>query len=117
MQNSDAACGWRADRSLADAGVVVDQGAHTIDLARWLVGDIERVSGQLTTQITERPIPDGEQRRQVTTDDKHSALAEFENGAVSVFQGSRIATGREADNSISVHGSEGDTRIHPPTIK
>lgn len=103
----DAAWGWRAEKSQAGAGVVGDQGAHTLDLARWLVGNIDRVCGQLATQITERPSHDGGEQRPVTTDDEYSALAAFENGAIGVFQGSRIATGRKADNSISVYGSEG----------
>ncbi|MDL5363263.1 Gfo/Idh/MocA family protein [Halalkalicoccus sp. NIPERK01] len=98
---------WRTDEERAGTGVLGDVGSHTIDLARWLIGDVERVSGQLTIQIPERPAPDGDGTREVTTDDEYSAIAEFDSGAVGVFEGSRVATGRKADNSIEVYGSEG----------
>lgn len=57
---------WRCDAEIAGSGVVGDIGSHTIDLARWIVGDIDRVSGSFTTQITERPSPDGNGSREVT---------------------------------------------------
>jgi len=98
---------WRCDQSIAGSGVVGDVGSHTIDLARWIVGDIERVTGSLKTQISERPAPDGEGTRKVTTDDEYSALVEFKNGAQGVLEGSRVATGRKADNAIEIYGSEG----------
>jgi predicted dehydrogenase len=98
---------WRTDEERSGNGVLGDVGSHTFDLARWLVGDVDRVVGQLTTQITERPLPDGDGSRAVTTDDEYSAVAEFNSGAVGVFEGSRIATGRKADNSIEIYGSEG----------
>ena len=98
---------WRCDAEVSGTGVVGDVGSHTIDLVRWIVGDIDRLSGSLVTQVTERPDPDGEGTRPVTTDDEYSALVEFENGAEGVLEGSRIATGRKADNAIEIYGSEG----------
>ncbi|GGN94372.1 MULTISPECIES: Gfo/Idh/MocA family protein [Haloarcula] len=97
---------WRNDEASAGSGAVGDVGAHTIDLARFLVGDLERVSGHLETFIHERPTGDGE-REPVTTDDEYSALAAFENGAMGVFEGSRVATGRKGDNTVEVYGSKG----------
>jgi len=98
---------WRCDAEVSGTGVVGDVGSHTIDLVRWIVGDIDRLSGSLVTQVTERPDPDGDGTRPVTTDDEYSALIEFENGAEGVLEGSRIATGRKADNAIEIYGSEG----------
>lgn len=107
LADPEAPWNWRCDASVAGSGVLGDVGSHTIDLARWLVGDIDRLSGSLSTQITERPDPDGEGTREVTTDDEYSALVKFENGAEGVLEGSRIATGRKADNSVEIYGSEG----------
>jgi predicted dehydrogenase len=107
LADPEAPWNWRCDEGAAGSGVVGDVGAHTVDLARWIVGDIEQVTGSLTTQITERPAPDGDGTREVTIDDEYSALIRFENGTEGVLEGSRIATGRKADNSIEIYGSKG----------
>jgi predicted dehydrogenase len=107
----DTEWSWRNDEETAGSGVVGDVGSHTIDLARWLVGDIDQVSGHLETFITERPVADEDETRPVTTDDEYSALVEFENGAVGVFEGSRVATGKKGGNTIEVYGSEGGFRF------
>jgi len=111
---------WRLDADLAGSGVLGDLGAHTIDLARFLVGDevgeIDRLSGQLRTFVDERPVDgdnegdgsDGsDETREVTVDDAYSAQVSFESGAVGTFEGSRYAAGRKNDHSIEIYGSEG----------
>jgi predicted dehydrogenase len=111
---------WRLDADLAGSGVLGDLGAHTIDLARFLVGDevgeIDRLSGQLRTFVDERPVDgnnggdgsDGsDETRAVTVDDAYSAQVSFESGAVGTFEGSRYAAGRKNDHSIEIYGSEG----------
>jgi len=98
---------WRCSEEASGLGAVGDVGSHTVDLARWLVGDINHVTGSLSTQVADRPDPDGEGTRPVTTDDEYSALVEFENGATGVLEGSRVATGRKADNAIEIYGSKG----------
>ena len=102
---------WRNDAGTAGTGAVGDQGSHTIDLAQWFIGDIDRLSGHLKTFITERPVGNGDESRPVTTDDEYAALAEFENGAMGVFEGSRVATGKKGGNEIEVYGSEGGFRF------
>jgi predicted dehydrogenase len=111
LADPDSPWSWRLDQGLAGSGVLGDLGAHTIDLARFLVGDsagaIERVSGHLRTFVEERPAPDGEGTRPVTVDDAYTAQAEFETGAVGTFEGSRYARGHENDHRIEIHGSAG----------
>ena len=102
---------WRNDAETAGTGSLGDQGSHTLDLARWLVGDIERVTGHLETFVTERPAPDGDETRPVTTDDEYSALATFENGPTGVFEASRVAPGHKSGNTVEVYGSEGGFRF------
>jgi|AntDeeMinimDraft_4_1070355.scaffolds.fasta_scaffold05231_3 predicted dehydrogenase len=101
---------WRNDADSAGTGALGDQGSHTLDLAQWLVGDIDRVTGHLETFITERTTDDGD-TRPVTTEDEYSALAEFENGAMGVFEASRVAPGHKGNNDIEVYGSEGGFRF------
>jgi len=106
---------WRMDAELAGSGALGDLGAHTVDLARFLVGeragDIERVSGHLETFVEERPAYDDagdiEEHRPVTVDDAYTAQAAFENGAVGTFEASRFATGHKNDHTIEIHGSKG----------
>ena len=62
---------WRFDKSLAGSGALGDLGAHVIDLARYLVGDVESVSGTTRTFKEGRDV-----------DDAFEAAVRFENGAV-----------------------------------
>jgi predicted dehydrogenase len=113
LVDPDAPWSWRNSKELAGSGALGDLGAHTIDLARFLVGeaagDITRLSGQLRTFVDERPA--GEETRAVTVDDAYTAQASFENGAVGTFEASRFATGHKNDHAIEIHGSEGSVRF------
>ena len=120
LADPEAPWAWRMDAELAGSGALGDLGAHTVDLARFLVGeqagDIERVSGHLQTFVDERPIyaDDGEtieEYRPVTVDDAYSAQAEFENGAVGSFEASRFATGHKNDHTIEIQGSDGSLKF------
>ncbi|AHG01858.1 oxidoreductase (plasmid) [Halostagnicola larsenii XH-48] len=102
---------WRNNVERAGYGQVGDVGSHTIDLARWLVGEITDVSGRLATLVDERPAADDESARPVTTDDIYLATASFESGAVGVFEGSSVASGHKATNAIEIIGSEGAVRF------
>ena len=110
LVDPEAPWSWRNDAYLAGSGALGDLGAHTIDLARWLVGDIAEVSGHLRTFVEERPTEDGESRP-VTVDDAYSAQAVFENGAMGTFEASRFATGHKNDHTIEINGSEGSLRF------
>ena len=56
---------WRFDKSLAGSGALGDLGAHVIDLARYLVGEIESVAG---VTATFKPGPRGRRRIRVRRD-------------------------------------------------
>ncbi|MBV0923039.1 Gfo/Idh/MocA family oxidoreductase [Halomicroarcula limicola] len=101
---------WRNDADVAGYGRVGDVGAHTIDLARWLVGDVERVAGTLSRFVEERPHPDDGTPTPVTTDDAYGALLRFESGAQGVIEGSRVATGHKNTNAIEIIGTDGAVR-------
>ena len=115
LVDPEAPWAWRLDEDLAGSGVLGDLGAHTIDLARFLVGEvageIERVSGHLQTFVDERPVPGEDETRPVTVDDAYSAQAAFENGAAATFEASRFATGHKNDHAIAIHGSKGSVRF------
>ena len=99
---------WRLDRAQAGSGALGDLGAHVVDLARYLVGEIRDVCGHLETFIKERPLPGHpETRGAVTVDDASLALARFENGAIATIEASRMAPGRKNWNRFEINGSTG----------
>lgn len=107
---------WRMRKETAGSGAHGDLGAHIVDLARFLVGNIQHVVGELKTFITERPgegtsdgitATAGEGTEQVTVDDASLFLAKFENGALGSFEATRLAPGRKNFNRIEINGSKG----------
>jgi len=109
---------WRLDADAAGSGALGDLGAHTIDLASFLVGDavggVDRVSGQLRTFVDERPVHDDGAvtgYRDVTVDDAYTAQVAYESGATGTFEASRVAAGHTNDHAVAVHGSTGSLRF------
>jgi predicted dehydrogenase len=119
LVDPEAPWAWRMDAEMAGSGALGDLGAHTIDLANFLVGDrigaIDRVSGHLTTFVDERPVygDDGEvaEYRDVTVDDAYAAQVAYESGATGSFEASRVAEGHKNDHTVAVHGSEGSLKF------
>ncbi len=99
---------WRFRRSQG-ASTIADLGAHLIDLAGWMVGDVESVSAQSQTFVTERDDPDsgGSSRTEVDNDDASSALLRFHSGALGVFETAKISPRRPCDFVVEVNGSRG----------
>lgn len=107
---------WRMRAKDAGSGSHGDLGAHSIDLARYLVGEIGEVVGMKKTFITERPAEGtshgitataGEGTEQVTVDDASVFLAKFSNGAFGTFEATRLAPGRKNYNRFELNGSKG----------
>lgn len=97
---------WRLDASEAGSGALGDLGTHIIDLARFLVGEPARVSGQTATFIKERPSDTGA-TRSVGVDDAFVATVEFENGALGTLEATRFARGRKNHQVIEINGEKG----------
>ncbi|WP_433623537.1 Gfo/Idh/MocA family protein [Halomicrococcus sp. NG-SE-24] len=111
LADPDAPWSWRNSEEMAGSGALGDLGAHTIDLARFLVGNVERVSGHCQTFVDERPVEGEDETRPVTVDDAYSAQAELEDGAMATFEASRFATGHKNDHTVEVHGSKGSLKF------
>ncbi|NPD05577.1 Gfo/Idh/MocA family oxidoreductase [Nocardioides sp. zg-1308] len=113
----EAPMSWRLDKSQAGSGALGDIGAHIIDLAQFITGDsIRRVSGRLRTFVEERPLPSehsglsgtaGTGTGTVTVDDAATFLAEFDGGAMGVFEATRFANGRKNAIRVEINGSAG----------
>lgn len=103
---------WRFRRS-EGASTIADLGAHLIDLARWMVGDIASVSGQSQTFVDERRDPERPDSRLVAVDndDASSALLRFADGALGVFETAKVAPRRPCDFVVEINGSAGTLRF------
>ncbi|QIN83507.1 gfo/Idh/MocA family oxidoreductase [Rubrobacter tropicus] len=109
---------WRLQKELAGSGALGDIAAHSVDLARFLVGDVSEVVGMMETFIKERPLEEagaggglsasgGVETGEVTVDDAAAFLARFENGAIGTFEATRFAAGRRNQNGFEINGSKG----------
>jgi predicted dehydrogenase len=99
---------WRFRKERAGSGALGDIGSHSIDLARFLVGEIVEVCGELATFIEERPLVDDPTRKgKVTVDDAAAAVVRFDNGALGTIEGTRVAAGRKNYNRFEINGSKG----------
>ena len=99
---------WRLDRTKAGSGALGDIAAHSIDLARFLVGEISEVAGDLKTFIKTRPLPGHPKKKgRVTVDDAATALVRFRSGAIGTIEATRMAPGRKNFNRFEINGSRG----------
>ncbi len=99
---------WRLDKSQAGSGALGDIAAHSIDLARFLVGEIAEVAGDMKTFIKTRPlVGDPKKTGRVTVDDASTALVRFKNGAIGTIEATRMALGRKNYNRFEINGSRG----------
>lgn len=92
---------WRFNRAVAGAGALGDLGSHHIDLARFLVGEIQQVSARTRTFMPHRP------GGRVSNDDAFVAIAELEGGATATFEASRIAGNHNVTSRVEIDGSKG----------
>jgi len=88
------------------SGVLLGIGSHIIDLARFLVGEVEAVSGLVKTFNRSRTDRSGKTET-ITADEANYALVEFEGGAVGTLESAGISTGRKNQCTWEINGSRG----------
>ncbi len=99
---------WRLRKEAAGSGALGDIASHSLDLARFLVGEITEVTGALETFVKERPLPDNPRKKgKVTVDDASATVVRFAGGALGTIEASRFATGRKNYNRFEINGSKG----------
>jgi predicted dehydrogenase len=87
---------WRFDRAQAGTGAIGDLGAHIVDLARYLAGEIESISASVRSFVPGHEV-----------DDAFVATVEFAGGAIGTLESSRLARGRINQNTFELNGSAG----------
>jgi len=111
---------WHLQKKTAGSGAQNGINSHSVDLARFLVGEITSVVAMQTTFVKQRPLA-GEAagtfnaaggggegpKGQVTVEDAISMIVEFENGALGSFEASTFAPGRKNYNYFEIYGVKG----------
>jgi predicted dehydrogenase len=87
---------WRFHPDEAGSGSLGDLGAHVVDLAHFLVGDIASVSALVKTFLPGRQV-----------DDAIEAAVEFSGGPVGTIEATRLALGRRNSLQWEINGSKG----------
>jgi len=100
---------WRFEKRLG-ASTIADLGAHLIDLALWVVGDIDEVAAQSETFTRERS------GREVDVDEASSCLVRFAGGARGTFELTRVCARRPCDFFVEVNGTRGTLRFEYPRL-
>ena len=116
----NAPLSWRFQKKIAGSGTLGDIGTHVIDIARYLVGEIDEVCGTLKTHITERPFQQGAvdklgtvkleqnvKKAPVDVDDEVSFLLKFNNEAMGSIEATRNGWGRNNFITFEIHGETG----------
>jgi predicted dehydrogenase len=100
---------WRLQADQAGSGALGDLGAHLVDLAQYLTGElVTGVSAITETFVTERPVPGAPGRTgPVTVDDAAVFTARLGSGAVASFEATRFAAGRKNALRIELNGDRG----------
>jgi predicted dehydrogenase len=95
---------WRFERRLG-ASTFADLGSHLVDLALWIVGEIDEVAAQSETFTRLRS------GRAVDVDEASSALLRFAGGARGTLEVARVCARRPCDFVVEVNGTRGTLRF------
>ncbi|KDN21950.1 Gfo/Idh/MocA family protein [Amycolatopsis rifamycinica] len=106
LSDAQAPMTWRLRRESAGSGALGDLGAHIVDAAQFVTGDvITGVSALTNTFVKQRPAENGG-TDEVTVDDTALFLARLSGGAVATFEATRFALGRKNAMRLEVNGSK-----------
>jgi predicted dehydrogenase len=113
---------WRLDKKVCGSGSLGDLGAHVIDAARYLAGEITTVTGMCETFVKERPLVErmtglsgkaeaDAPRAPIDVDDAAAFVCRFEGGAMGLFEATRFAQGHKNAFGLEVNGEKGSLRF------
>ena len=113
----DGALTWRYERARGGRGVLGDLASHGVDLARYLLGEIDALIADTAIFIPERARPAGATAGHaratggvpgpVENEDFVSCLLRFASGARGVLEACRVSVGEQNNYGFEVHGTRG----------
>lgn len=96
--------GWRGTWEQDGGGALMNQGIHTVDVLRWIMGDVNAVSAY-AAHLT----------HDIEVEDTVSASVKFANGAFGSIQAT-TSVGRGIDKQIEIYGEKGTVIIDGANI-
>ncbi|MER5184303.1 Gfo/Idh/MocA family oxidoreductase [Streptomyces sp. NPDC002896] len=113
----EGALTWRYERERGGSGVLGDLASHGVDLARFLLGDIEALTADTAVFVPERARPTGAtaghtraaggEMGPVENEDYVSCLLRFASGARGVLEACRVSVGEQNNYGFEIHGTKG----------
>jgi predicted dehydrogenase len=111
------ALSWRFERARGGPGVLGDLASHGVDLAWYLLGDIDSLVADTAVFIDRRPRPQGAGSHfalaeggdlgEVENEDHVSCLLRFTSGARGCLESSRVSVGDQCSYGFEIHGTRG----------
>jgi predicted dehydrogenase len=90
---------WHGTLDL-DGGILMNQCIHNIDMLRWMMGDVERITAETDTFL-----------RDIETEDAGVAVLRFKNGAVGIIEGTVCVYPRNLEETFNIFGENGTVRV------
>ncbi|MDN3053547.1 Gfo/Idh/MocA family oxidoreductase [Streptomyces sp. SRF1] len=113
----EAALTWRYERARGGSGVLGDLASHGVDLARFLLGEIDALTADTAVFVPERARPAGAtaghtratggEPGPVENEDYVSCLLRFASGARGVLEACRVSVGEQNTYGFEIHGTKG----------
>lgn len=103
----DKKAGWKQTAAVCgEGGVLLDLGAHILDLAVFLCGRFSSISGRSQIAFPERAGTDGSPWK-TDAPEAFYMHATTEGGAQGILTASKLATGMNDDLNFKIHGTKG----------
>lgn len=113
----EGALTWRYERERGGSGVLGDLASHGVDLARFLLGEIEALTADTAIFLPRRARPTGAtaghtraaggELGPVENEDYVNCLLRFASGARGVLEACRVSVGEQNNYGFEVHGTQG----------
>jgi predicted dehydrogenase len=113
----EGALTWRYERERGGSGVLGDLASHGVDLARFLLGEIEALTADTAIFLPQRARPTGATAGHtraaggdlgpVENEDYVNCLLRFASGARGVLEACRVSVGEQNNYGFEVHGTKG----------
>ena len=97
--------GWRGTWEMDGGGSLINQSIHTLDIMRWLMGDVESVTSDMNIY-----------NHKIDTEDFTASLIKFKNGATATFVSTTCAY-PGISTEIMIYGTEGAIEADGDTIR
>lgn len=110
------ALSWRFERRRGGSGVLGDLVSHGVDLARYLLGEIDALVSDTAVFVTERPGPSptathydlgAGELDAVENEDYLGCLVRFAGGARGTIEASRVSVAEQCNYGFEIHGTKG----------